>query len=108
MIKVAPWPMRSSAGPALFRPDLGARRLTLDLADGANCRLDPLGIGGPERGEFRHVHIIELLAEIRERRFELLAVRRRVQDLAQKGDDVLRRSLGRKQSDPEIIFDVVP
>src|SRR5216684_9369415 len=40
----------------------GSPSLALDLADGADRRLDALGVGIPELGEFRLVHIGEVLA----------------------------------------------
>src|SRR5262245_66670126 len=79
----------------------------LDLADGADGRLDALGVGLPELREFRLIHVAELLPEIGERGLELFAVRGLVQDPAQKGDGRRRRALGRKCADPEIVLDVV-
>src|SRR5262249_31979836 len=79
----------------------------LDLADRTDRRFDALAIGLAECREFWLIHVSEFLAEIGERRLELLAVCRLVHCRAQISDDLRRGCLGGEHADPEIVFDVV-
>src|SRR5262245_54180216 len=63
------------------------------LADLAHRVLDPLGVGVPERLEFRLVEIGEVLAEILERIRERLAIRGRFDIVAQMCSGRVRRAL---------------
>src|SRR5438270_3877143 len=100
-------PNAASAAPAIWSERSVKGSSAFDLADGADSGFDAARIGGPERGEFGLVHVVELLSEPSECSFECVAMGGRVQRGPKMVHDVLRRAVRGKQADPVIIFDVI-
>src|SRR5581483_5627529 len=86
------------------------RRLTissLHAADGIDCVFLPLGVDFPELRKFRLIHIGQFLTEVFEGVEKRFAVRGLLEAFTQGVDDRRGRTFGRKNTDPEIIFEIV-
>src|SRR5215475_9699730 len=77
------------------------------LADRNHRLVGSLAVDVPELLEIGPVKVGQLLADIGQRRLELIGLRNLADRRAQCGDDWVRRALRREDPDPQIIFDVV-